>query len=182
MRRSTALLPAPERQRQAQRVTQILQAVIERERPAVVALFSPLHDEIDIGRVTRSAPCRIVLPRVESTDGDEARMEFYDFSPEAMARGAFGIDEPQHGSPCPPADIDLMILPGMAFTREGLRLGRGKGYYDRYTAREGFRARCIGVCFVHQLLDALPAERHDRRMEAVVTADGQVEIPTPHEP
>ena len=169
IRRATAALGAEERARQSLLVTERLRRLIGEERPAVAALFAPLPDEVDIGGLAAEVRCRIVLPRVECS-GEAALMEFHDFDPAAMARGAFGIDEPQGGAACRPGEIDLMVVPGMAFTRDGLRLGRGKGFYDRYMAREGFRARCIGVCFSHQLLDSLPAEPHDRRVDAVVTA------------
>ena len=46
----------------------------------------------------------------------------------------------------------------MAFTREGARCGQGKGYYDRYLAQPEFRGAKFGVCYAHQLIDALPAE------------------------
>lgn len=46
-------------------------------------------------------------------------------------------------------------------------MGRGKGYYDRYLALPELRAFCVGVCFAHQLVDALPVEPHDRAMNAV---------------
>ena len=170
VRRATAALDAEERMRQSQTVTERLRRIAAKEHPAVAALFAPLPDEVDISPLARTLDCRVVLPRVADGPNGEPEMEFYDFDPETMLRGAFGIDEPQGGAPCPPEIIDLMIVPGMAFTRDGARLGRGKGYYDRYIAREGFRARCIGVCFRHQLLPELPAEPHDRRMDEVVTA------------
>ena len=60
----------------------------------------------------------------------------------------------------------------MAFTADGLRCGRGRGYYDQYLSLAGFRAVKIGICFAHQLVDALPAEPHDIRMDRVVTDRG----------
>lgn len=131
----------------------------------VVALFSSLPDE----------PCsqqflqewhgrkRIVLPRVE---GDV--MNFYDYSPKQMQSGAFGIDEPQGDTPCPPEDIELMVVPGVAFTLDGKRMGRGKGFYDKYLSQSGFRATTVGVCFAVQMVDALPDEPHDQRVDIVV--------------
>ena len=72
---------------------------------------------------------------------------------------------------CSAADIDVMVVPGVAFTSVGDRLGRGKGYYDRYMAREGFRAQTIGVCYSCQLCDELPVEEHDRRVDRVISAE-----------
>ena len=107
--------------------------------------------------------------------GDKAdgtpEMEFFDYEPTALADGAYGIAEPQGESVCAAAEIDLMIVPGVAFTREGVRLGRGKGYYDRYLAREGVRAYTVGVCYACQLLQELPSEEHDRRVDIVVAGE-----------
>ncbi|MEG1842526.1 MAG: 5-formyltetrahydrofolate cyclo-ligase [Alistipes sp.] len=130
-----------------------------------VAIFASLTDEPDTAATLAlwSRTKRIVVPRVE---GDT--MQFYDYDPEQMERGAFGIEEPQAVEPCHPAQIDLMIAPGVAFTREGLRLGRGRGYYDKYLSLPGFRAYKIGICYAHQLVPMLPTEPHDIRMDWVV--------------
>lgn len=69
---------------------------------------------------------------------------------------------------CDPAEIDLLVVPGVAFAPIGSRLGRGRGYYDRYLAQPGFRAATVGVCYRHQLVDDLPAEPHDRPVGCVV--------------
>jgi 5-formyltetrahydrofolate cyclo-ligase len=95
-------------------------------------------------------------------------MEFYDYAADALAEGSFGISEPQCGEPCRAEEIDLMIVPGVAFTASGDRLGRGKGYYDKYLSRKGFRAYCVGVCYAHQKVEQLPVEPHDRQMDEIV--------------
>ncbi len=104
------------------------------------------------------------MPRVE---GDA--MQFYDYRPSALTSGAFGIAEPvvEDCPVCPPEAIDLMLVPGMAFTREGARLGRGKGFYDRYMAQPELQAFRVGVCFAHQLVETLPTEPHDCAIDAV---------------
>ena len=65
--------------------------------------------------------------------------------------------------------VDVVIVPGLAFTREGVRLGQGGGWYDRFLT--GVRADCpvIGVCFDEQLVDDLPVEPHDVPVTYVVT-------------
>lgn len=79
----------------------------------------------------------------------------------------------------PEADVDptwpdAVIVPGLAFTAAGDRLGQGGGWYDRFLSE--VRADCvsIGVCFVEQLVDALPVEPHDVTMDHVVTDRGVV--------
>jgi 5-formyltetrahydrofolate cyclo-ligase len=67
-----------------------------------------------------------------------------------------------------PEEIDLILIPGLAFTRKGERLGRGGGYYDRFLARVGLRAVKLGICFKEQLLEELPIESHDARVDRVL--------------
>ena len=75
-----------------------------------------------------------------------------------------------------PAWPDVVIVPGLAFTSEGDRLGQGGGWYDRFLA--GVRAECctIGVGFVEQIVDALPMEDHDIRLDHVVTETGDIVV------
>ncbi len=63
-----------------------------------------------------------------------------------------------------------MIVPGVAFTQAGARLGRGKGFYDRWL--EGRGVFKLGVCFSAQVVEAVPREGHDVRMDGVVTEVG----------
>jgi 5-formyltetrahydrofolate cyclo-ligase len=67
------------------------------------------------------------------------------------------------------AAVDLILVPGLAFSREGHRLGRGGGFFDRLLAGRGAHAHKLGICFAFQLLDEIPRERHDVLMNAVVT-------------
>ena len=68
-------------------------------------------------------------------------MRFYDYDPASMNdSGSFGISEPEATALCRPEEIDFIIVPGVAFTAAGMRLGRGKGFYDKYLSQPGFRA------------------------------------------
>ena len=98
-------------------------------------------------------------------------MDFYPYSPQSMHSGAMGISEPDGDVPVEPSEIDVMVLPGLAFTPDCKRLGRGKGYYDRYMSREGFHAYTIGICHTVQLLDTLPVESHDKSIDEVIKSD-----------
>ncbi len=134
---------------------------------STVALFASLSDELPTDRVIDrwSRTKRILLPRV----GENYAMEFYEYDPSTLASGSYGINEPQGGEPFPPSQIDLIIVPGVAFTLDGKRLGRGKGYYDRFLSIPQVRAKTIGVCYLHQIVDDLPTEEHDVIMDEVVT-------------
>jgi 5-formyltetrahydrofolate cyclo-ligase len=87
-----------------------------------------------------------------------------------LAPGTFGIPEPQ-GEPVAPIGLDLVIVPGLAFTPDGRRLGQGGGHYDRLLAELPHSCATVGVCFVEQLLDDLPEEQHDRKVDIVVSDD-----------
>lgn len=98
---------------------------------------------------------------------------------ESLSCGAFGILEPLpelRNLPefqFDPARLDLIFLPGRAFDRRGNRLGRGKGFYDRFLAAVRPDCRLIGLAFDEQIVDTLPTEPHDRRMNGVITENGQ---------
>lgn len=137
-----------------------------------IMLYHALPDEVETTSLLRNAVLmgkRVLLPRVV---GDELELRFY--SPDMLSRGAFGIMEPT-GEVFPPScypEVDLAVVPGMAFDRHGSRLGRGKGYYDRLLPMLPNAYR-IGLCYSFQLLDCLPTEKHDICMNEVVTdADG----------
>lgn len=131
----------------------------------VVAMFSPLPDEPQIWPLVDelSKTKTVVLPRVE---GDV--MSFYHYESGMLSKGSFGIMEPVLCEAVEPSEIDLMVVPGVAFTADGYRMGRGKGYYDKYMSSDGFRAMKVGVCYSCQLVDELPVDPHDVRMDKVI--------------
>lgn len=131
----------------------------------VVALFSPLGYEIDVWPLVESlaATVSVVLPRVE---GDV--MNFYCYDKNSMAIGSYGINEPQDGLPVAPYEIDAVVVPGLAFTVDGARMGRGKGYYDKYLSQSDFSALKIGVCYREQMVPEIPLESHDVMMDVLI--------------
>jgi len=104
---------------------------------------------------------RLALPSVE--DGAIVAREVGD----AIVPGPYGIPTPT-GPVVDVGEIDLVVVPGLAFTADGGRLGRGGGHYDRFLARLGAGCSSIGVCFAEQVVDDLPVEQHDRPVDRVV--------------
>lgn len=131
-----------------------------------VGLFLSLPDEWDtaplIALLEREGYV-IAVPKVEGED-----INFYPYNPAKLACcGAYGIQEPI-ALPTERVVPHLLVVPGVAFSPEGYRLGRGKGYYDRYIAQHK-GIYCVGTCFKEQLLANVPSEEHDQCMDVVVT-------------
>ena len=129
----------------------------------VVLLFAALHDEPDViglmghGRET-------CFPRFHADRG-YAAARVVDAG--ELIPGQFGILEPPSSAEeITATEVDLVIVPGMAFDRSGNRLGRGRGFYDRWLAE--LAGAKLGIGFDHQLLDALPCEPHDMVMDGVL--------------
>ena len=93
--------------------------------------------------------------------------------PELTVIGSYGIREPDPARiPATPLPSDATVLvPGVGFTRDGHRLGQGKGFYDRVLAEH--RGHTIGIAFCCQVVESLPSEPHDQRV-AVVAAAGEL--------
>ena len=166
MRQLNRALDSRQRLRASAAIFSAVERLPEFSAARTVAVFAALPDEPATDEVLArwASTRRVVLPRVE---GDA--MRFYACRPDALVFGAFGILEPQGERPCPAGEIDLVVCPGVAFTADGRRLGRGRGYYDRYLGDPAFRGFRVGVCYAHQLVDDLPVEPHDVRMDRVIT-------------
>ncbi len=110
---------------------------------------------------------RVALPRVL---GEE--MSFFEIrSLSDLSEGAYHILEP--AMECPPASCTdaLLLVPGMAFTPKGDRLGKGGGYYDKFLTKEPGHMT-VALAYEFQMLDCLPAEIHDKTVDMVVTPGG----------
>ena len=69
-----------------------------------------------------------------------------------------------------PRNIDVVVVPGVAFTADGQRLGQGGGWYDRFLADVGDETVTVGVCFVEQVVSVVPQEPHDISVHHVISA------------
>lgn len=147
------------------------------ERPAtrtcdVIALFDPLPSEPNIELLWERGFREFCYPRItgESLEFVAVHM-LEDLAPSAWNPN---IREPQIRDEIivAPSEMDLILVPGLAFTRDGCRLGRGGGYYDRLLAARAPHTVVLGVCFDLQIVADLPTEPHDQRVDAVITESG----------
>ena len=135
-----------------------------------ILFYSPLAEEPDLGPLLGEALAagRVAgLPRFDPLTGAYLPRQVRRW-PEDLEPGRFGVLEPV--GDCPALDVkhlDLVLVPGIGFTLDGARLGRGKGYYDRLLSQVcGFKC---GVAFECQLVTVLPVEPHDIRLNGILT-------------
>jgi len=135
----------------------------------VVALYAALGTEVDLGALFRRLQLRAVrclFPR--SVPGDR-RLAFCACEPWELVRGPLGAAEPPAGArEVDLADVEAFVIPGVGFSEDGLRLGRGGGYYD-VTLKQALRAARVGVGYDLQVRPALPRDPHDVPLDALVT-------------
>ena len=129
-----------------------------------VMLYSALPDEVQTQAFLEKWHLKkqIILPTV--VGDDIIPVEFGKDT--TFAVGDFNILEPQNEPYT--GNFDLIVVPGVAFDRQGNRIGRGKGYYDRFLCQH-LDVKRIGICFDFQLVDEVPAEPFDIRMDEVIT-------------
>ena len=108
---------------------------------------------------------KIVVP-ISNTDNYTITPSYL-ASPDKLTRGAYGIREPQEVLTADINDIDIALIPGIAFDARGMRVGFGKGYYDRFL--EQFKGIKIGICYDFQMLGFVPASEHDVEMDIIIT-------------
>ncbi|MEM1423987.1 MAG: 5-formyltetrahydrofolate cyclo-ligase [Planctomycetota bacterium] len=110
---------------------------------------------------------------VPATDWASSTITPVRYTPGSTVRlGRHRVPELVDPKPLPIEGIGVVLVPGVAFTRAGQRLGRGGGFYDRFIQRlrrrPGGAPALIGVCFEEQVVDELPVEAHDERVDRVV--------------
>lgn len=136
-----------------------------------LALYSPINNEVfteALFFLALETGKRVAYPRIRNDSLEFVRVD----DRQSLQHGRFGILEPSGREVLPVAELDLLILPGVAFDRRGHRLGYGKGFYDRTLHRAATRSLLIGLCFEFQRVDVLPDEGHDVPMHFVATEAG----------
>jgi 5-formyltetrahydrofolate cyclo-ligase len=145
-----------------------------------VALFAPLASEPDIHPLIEEAWAqgkRVVLPLMIK-HGAQPKLDWHEVTSweEVVVPGPFGLREPDPLR-CPHVaitELDCVFVPGVAFDSQGVRLGRGGGFYDSFLAAAPAMLPCIGLFFSAQKTDSVPREPHDQALRSVITEDGIV--------
>lgn len=143
----------------------------------ILGLFSALPDELDpIGAFgwARQTGKLCAYPRCMA--GRVLEFALVE-DPSELVEGRYGIREPRPSLPAVRLDaLDAVLVPGLAFDRRGGRLGRGAGYYDRAFGDPQERPLLVGFTYSGRLIDEIPLEAHDQRMDALVTEREVIQV------
>lgn len=162
------------RRRKSEAIWRKLRRLTAFRRAKVVLCYVALPYEVQTrGMIERmlAAGKRVVVPVVRRSTRRLWLSEVRDPAAD-LAPGAFQVPEPVRGArrPVPAREVDLAIVPGLAFDRRGHRLGHGLGFFDRFLARLPESVPTIGLAYRFQLLAALPVLQHDRAVRTVLSA------------
>ncbi|MBJ6725821.1 5-formyltetrahydrofolate cyclo-ligase [Geomesophilobacter sediminis] len=139
-----------------------------------IALYSPIHNEVETVLVARQAldlGKRVCFP---AAVGEHLSFrEVRDLS--ELHPGRFGILEPQ-GASLDPTFFDLIVVPGICFDSYGRRIGYGKGFYDKALHRMEGAGRLVAFCYGFQLLSEILGEPHDVVMDLIITEERVVRV------
>ena len=145
--------------------------MINREHPISVLLYSPIGWEPDPRDLMNMTPAHSFLfPKVAGEQLTIHRL----IQRSRWITGPYGISEPDPASwePANISNVDLAVVPGLAFSPGGARLGRGRGFYDRLLGHPDFHGIKTGLAWDWQMVDEVPCDCHDIFMDFVVTQSG----------
>lgn len=166
MRELKRAVPAEEKLHRSEAIMRQVEQLPEFCEARVVLLYWSMADEVQthsfVERWFREKT--LLLPCVE---GDDLLLRQY-MGPECLVAGEqFGIGEPTGPVWSDLEAVELIVVPGVAFDRMGNRMGRGRGFYDRLL-KSTPQAVKVGVAYGFQMLDEIPVEPHDVKMNAVI--------------
>lgn len=166
-----SLLSPHEKEEAAERVF----AQLERTAAFLLAdrilLYHSLPDELSTHRFIEKwhKLKHFFLPRVNGVN-----LEILPYDRSTLKLGAFHIEEPDGDNVYDPAEIEMVIVPAIAYDAKGNRVGRGKGFYDRLLA--DIRATKVGIGYDFQLVDVIDAEPHDVKVDIVITESRYIRV------
>ena len=137
----------------------------------VVMIFLPLASEIAPRSIALRAWQEAKLVAVPLVSYEQRHMLPVELRglEEPMHTDGRGVRTPRRGEPQPIESVDLVITPGLGFDRLGRRIGRGAGFYDRFLAQPAFRGVSCGLAMHEQVVEAVPTQRHDVRLDMLAT-------------
>lgn len=169
MKERLSRLRENDRRVESQILVRELKKFVQPMSPRSIGVYIPFQDEPDIRSLIEEWTTQgldVSIPQAE-----EHGMRFHRIkSIGHTTRDAANIPAPVDPDPIDEASLDLVLIPGRAFTKEGWRMGRGNGGYDRWISEQRKRnpsTKFIGICFDCQVVQEMPVDPHDERVDAV---------------
>lgn len=141
------------------------------ENADCLMLYMPLGNETDTSEIIKAAFMdgkKVIFPTTDAKSGEITA--YYADENTMFAKGAFSVYEPTNAEKADLTEIDVVIVPGIAFDRSGARVGFGKGCYDRFLKE--VKALKIGFCYEFQICDKIVGDEHDVSMNYLITENG----------
>ena len=165
------MMSAEERTAQSALILSQLEKMTVFQEAKTILLYYPKNNEVDVLPLfKRYKRDKVLLLPVTHRRGMTANP--YEGN-DKMHRGKVGIPEPT--TPPYEGEIDLIIVPAVAFDKQGNRLGRGGGYYDRFLKKQS-HATFIGVGYDFQLVDEVPVRQHDQKMHRIILPSQTIQV------
>lgn len=138
-----------------------------------IFVYMSFRNEVDTTELIKKMFCdnkRVVIPYTDTKNTLLIPCEIRSME-EDLTLSPFGYYEPVYEKlqPVEPKELDLIIVPGVVFDRSLNRIGFGKGYYDRILCRKKSGVKAIAVAYDYQVLEKIPAETHDVKMDMIIT-------------
>ena len=145
----------------------LLERIAREENCHTILLYHSLPDEVNTHDLIQTLYAQGYTVLLPSVVGNDLALHVYEGEQVMNTGSSFGIQESQGALFTDYSKIDLAVIPGMAFTEQGDRLGRGKGFYDRLLPQ--LHCPLIGIAFPFQILPSIPTEPHDIQMTEVIS-------------
>ena len=171
LRRRLAAISPGEIQGMSLHVVERLVAQPEYKKAEIIMVFLSLPTEVDTTSLVLHAwqdRKRVLAPKVSWEQRRMLPVEIRSLAQD-LTTTPLGVREPTSGPPIPIPIIDLVIVPGLGFDEHGNRLGRGRGFYDRFLAHPGFRGVSCALAFELQMTESVPADPLDVQVNMLVT-------------
>ncbi len=160
-------LSAEQRTSKSREIEKRLISLPEFNASQAVLFFAAFKSEVDTAPMIRNALAsgkRVILPKVA---GKELSLfEIKDFDRD-VSLGSWNIPEPHEAMPARMAEVDLVVVPGVAFDEQCNRIGYGAGFYDKLLA--SFRGSTVAIAFEVQIVHSVPIDSHDIPVQKIVT-------------
>jgi 5-formyltetrahydrofolate cyclo-ligase len=170
--RLAALTPQQIAERSA-RACNLLLGQPEYARAESIMIYLSMPQEVDTAAIAVRAwedLKRVLAPRVAWEQRRMHPVEIHSLASSTTEQDGVGIRQPpSDGQVLPVSEIDLIIVPGLGFDESGNRLGRGRGFYDRFLGHRDFRGIACALAFEEQVLPQVPSEALDVKVDMLVT-------------